>query len=126
MKIGTRIGRVRVIFRLPEFIQQPGHSIPLPAYLPYNPLVYVEWYTRQGTAPNPTHGMYTISRAFDANGRPQGSVIPLSSIRQSCMLIPLFPKPNGGLDWMAENVLDKAEKFMINNWSSKYAYQTIY
>jgi hypothetical protein len=124
--LGTRIGWVRVVFCLPKSIQRPGFLMPLPAYLPQNPLAYVEWYTRQGQAANATHGMYTISRAYDTNGQPQGSVIPLSSIRQSCMLIPVFPNSSEEFNWMADDVLDKADRFMINNWSSKYAYQTIY
>jgi hypothetical protein len=100
--------------------------MPLPPYLPQNPLAYIEWYTRQGGAANLTHGMYTVSRAYDTKGRPQGGVIPLSSIQQSCMLIPVFPNPSEEYNWTGDDVWDKADRFLINNWSSKYAYQTIY
>ena len=125
--LGTRVGRVRMIFRLSEAICRPGYNLPLPSYLSKELLVYVEWYTCQGHAPNATHGMYIISKAYDTQERRQGAVVPLSSIRQSCMLTPVFPKTDQEmLLWTSDNVLDVAESFYINNWQSKYSYQTIY
>lgn len=75
--------------------------------------------------------MYKISRSYDTQGRQQGSIIPLSNIRQSCMLIPIFPKPRTpeakNLDnWTSDNVLDKATSFLINNFLDFYAFQTIW
>jgi len=98
------------------------------------PLAYVEWFTRQAVTPNKNHGMYQISRAYDSQGRIQGSVIPLSNIRQSCMLFPIFPKSQTGTassahpfeDWTPENTLDRANRFLVNNFLHKYAYQTVW
>ncbi|PPR07087.1 hypothetical protein CVT26_005304, partial [Gymnopilus dilepis] len=88
---GTRVGRVKVIFSLPEKIPAPGQPISAPPSWPKKPLAYVEWYTRQGSIANATHGMYQISKSKpDKDGRRPGEVIPLSNIRQSCMLFPLF------------------------------------
>jgi hypothetical protein len=129
--IGTRIGRVRVIFTLPKTIQRPGYIEESPKEWPTQPLAYIEWYTRQASTADKTHGMYKISRSYDTQGRQQGSIIPLSNIRQSCMLIPIFSKPRTpeakNLDnWTSDNVLDKATSFLINNFLDFYAFQTIW
>lgn len=55
----------------------------------------------------------------------QGSILPLSHIRQSCMLFPVFPS-SVPAHWKADKVLDTASSFYINNWLSKYCYQTIW
>jgi hypothetical protein len=75
--------------------------------------------------------MYKISQAYDSQGRQQGSIIPLSNIRQSCMLIPIFPKPKTpeikNLEsWTSDNVLDQVNSFLINNFLDLYAFQTIW
>jgi hypothetical protein len=74
--------------------------------------------------------MYRVSKAFDAQGQPQGAVIPLSNIRQSCMLTPVFKdsdiQPEEEKRWRSDNVLDLADTFWVNNWASKYMYQTIW
>ena len=123
---GTRVGRVKAIFKLPTTIQKPGHTIPVPESWPKKHLAYVEWYTRQASSPNKTHGMYQISKAVDSNGRQQGAVVPMANIRQLCMLIPNFGEEGVKSGWSSENVLDQCCSFLINNWSSKYAYQTLY
>ncbi|KAF8876593.1 hypothetical protein CPB84DRAFT_1817663 [Gymnopilus junonius] len=124
---GTRIGRVKVIFSLPDKLPAPGQPISVPASWPKMPLAYVEWYTCQPPLANSTHGMYQISKSKpDKDGRRPGEVIPLSSIRQSCMLFPVFREAPDEKYWKPSNVLDKAEKFLINNWLSKYSYQTLW
>jgi len=66
----------------------------------------------------------TSSSILDKN-KVQGSILPLSHIRQSCMLFPVFPS-SVPAQWKADNILDNASSFYINNWLSKYCYQTIY
>lgn len=72
-----------------------------------------------------------------ADGTPAGAIVPLSMIRQSCQLIPHFPKPTHAqlkdltfcsipTDWTTDTVLDKASRFVLNNWASKYSYQTLW
>ncbi len=112
--LGTRIGRVKVIFSLPPFIDGPGSSTQSPTVWPKIPLAYIEWYTRQGPTADKVHGMYRISKAVDNEGHSQGAIIPLSNIRQGCMLFPSF---RGRVDdWNSENVLDECNSFFINNW----------
>lgn len=128
--LGTRIGRLRVIFTLPKNLKGPGSLIPIPVQWPKTPLAYIEWYTRQGRVADKNHGMYSIIRAYDSKGRSQGTIIPLSDIRQSCMLCPVTPRnleeAKEAEKWEYDSVLDDAKTFLINNWVSKYAYQTLY
>ena len=127
--LGTRIGRVKVIFALPLTIDTPGSSTQSPSIWPKTPLAYIEWYTRQSPLPDKTHGMYHISKATDSQGRIQGTIIPLSNIRQSCMLFPVFKDHKEDLKsehWNSENILDECKSFYINNWLNHYAYQTLY
>lgn len=128
---GTRVGRVKVVFTLPSQIFFPGGVRDAPSVWPKEPLAYVEWFTRFSADPNTTTGMYKVSPAYDGRKRRQGAIVHLSSIRQSCMLSPVFGAHKASV-WGAQdklsplNVLDNASSFYLNNWHSKYAYQTIY
>ncbi|KAH9917785.1 uncharacterized protein B0H18DRAFT_883398, partial [Fomitopsis serialis] len=133
---GTRIGRVKVIFRLPNRIKDPRTRVPLNApasWAEQGPLAYVEWFAKLPTTPDPTHMMYTVHKSpLRSDGKPIADIIPLSTIRQSCQLIPTFPGSVGDkaeqlpTDWNTHTVLDVASKFLLNNWASSYAYQTLW
>lgn len=128
---GTRIGRVKVIFTLPRRLSGNHYgNRQVPDYWPREPLVYVEWYGRLPLNPDPTHMMYKIKKAAPrADGLPQGNIIPLSQIRQSCHLCPCFPTGPQGVvppEWTSDNVLDLADSFYVNNWASMYSYQTLW
>jgi hypothetical protein len=99
---------------------------PLPATWPQSPLAYVEWYSKLTSSALDHHGnMYCVKKTTTTS-RVAGAVIPLSDIRQSCMLIPLFPASAVPEHWNSSNVLDLCSSFLVNNWSSKYAYQTLW
>jgi len=119
---GTRIGRVRVIFKLPDTVNAGVGWQDAPTYWPKTPLAYVEWYRPLRQQPDATTGMFVIKKT----STPTYSVIPIASIRQSCMLIPKFDPGWGRLGWKKENVLDLASLFYLNNWQSSYAYQTLW
>lgn len=122
---GTRVGRLRVIFRLPKKLQDKITDSP--AEWPTTPLAYVEWYTKFPPAADPIHLMYSIRKpAPMANGFPPGDIIPLSLIRQSCQLFPHFTKHPVHSSCHTHNVLDSADKFLVNNWTSLHTYQTIW
>ncbi|EPT04074.1 hypothetical protein FOMPIDRAFT_1114975 [Fomitopsis schrenkii] len=134
---GTRIGRLKVIFKLPDTIYEQGSLNEMHApeeWATQGPLAYVEWYANLPVAADPVHMMYEVRKLPPrADGTPTGEIIPLSMIRQSCQLIPRFPKPKAGrttpsvpTDWASDNVLDKAQKFLLNNWATKYAYQSLW
>src|SRR5882757_5061733 len=122
--VGMKVGRLRVIFTLPEILRNWYSA---PGAWPTGHLAYVEWY-KVSNQPGKHHNMYTVQKPLAIDGHPvEGEIVPLRSIRQTCQLIPLtgcsitWPK-----SWNTNNVLDESNFFLLNNWSSKYAYKTIW
>ncbi|EPS97085.1 hypothetical protein FOMPIDRAFT_1096180, partial [Fomitopsis schrenkii] len=91
---GTRIGRLKVIFKLPDTIYEQGSLNEMHApeeWATQGPLAYVEWYANLPVVADPVHMMYEVRKLPPrADGTPTGEIIPLSMIRQSCQLIPWF------------------------------------
>ena len=126
--LGTRIGQVRVIFTLPKQVETYLGAQPAPRNWSKEPLVYIEWYSKLDGAADAKHGlMYHIKKVSTTSNpvRVQGVILPLSHIHQSCMLFPVFPAVVPA-HWTATNVLDHATSFLVNNWLSKYSYQSIW
>ena len=100
---------------------------PAPPEWPKGPLAFVEWYSPLTNIAHPRHGMmYYVNKVKNSHGnRVQGAIIPLANVRQSCMLFPIFDgTPN--TTWTPASSLDFASSFLVNNWLSKYSYQSIY
>ena len=77
--LGARIGRLRVIFKLPNKLYG---SWTAPSAWPSEPLAYIEWFTKLKTDPEPHHGMYLVTDAVPlADGNLPGAIVRLSSIR---------------------------------------------
>jgi hypothetical protein len=92
-------------------------------------LAYIEWFSKLKPAAEDDHKMYLVSKLDSlADGFPPGDVVPLSSICQTCQLLPDFAKePLVALqNWSSDTVLDSCRRFYLNSFSSKYAYQTIW
>ncbi|KAJ3765994.1 hypothetical protein FB446DRAFT_654443 [Lentinula raphanica] len=121
---GCRAARLRVIFRLPTTVHDSGALVKAPANWPREHLAYVTWYSRFKAFPDTASGMYKVEPAIGSNGVPQGAIIPLSDIRQNCMLVP--SKTTWDKHWNSDNILDKCSSFFVNNLQTKYTYQTIY
>ena len=83
-------------------------------------------YLKQKPEADKSTSMYSIKSTWNLEGVPLGAVIPVSEIRQSCMLIPKYENSESEGEWTSTNVLDKCLSFFINNWQYKYAYQTIW
>ncbi len=126
--VGTRIGRLRVIFKLPKTLDTSLGPRPRPPSWPQGPLAYIEWYSKTPSSAQEHLGnMYSIKKGVTtALNHLPGAVMPLHDIRQSCMLIPKFTSGDIPANWNTSNVLDLCSSFLVNNWSSKYAYQTIW
>lgn len=121
---GTRIGRLRLIFTLPTTIFGAMDS---PTYWPREPLAYIEWYAPLAGSADPDHGMYQVKKAsLRKGGSLPGEIVLLSCVRQSCQLIPCFGSEAVPEEWKSGSVLDQCSKFWLNNWSSKYAYQSLW
>lgn len=127
---GTRVGRIRVIFKLPVFEKgRGGIDIPYPPYWPKEPHAYVQWYTAPQLTDRMrnTHNMASVSKApLAADHSPPWSIIPLSNIRQSCMLTPKYGIIKKNIWDTDTSVLDTCNTFYVNNWLSLFTYQTVY
>jgi hypothetical protein len=126
---GTRVGQVRLIFRLPK------RFLELDETLPSGPLLYLHWFTpfsKNGPDHEPA-GMYKIRRQFRtpvANGVAAGSVVFIQDVRHSVHLIPNFAEARR-IDprWNSRNIMEKFDQFgsfYVNNWVNHYTYQSIY
>jgi hypothetical protein len=76
--------------------------------------------------------MYEVSRSYKAGSRShtgelvrQASVVELDAIIRSCHLAPKFGRV-ADRSWSKDNVLERAGKFMINNFRDHHSFQTIY
>ncbi|KAG1717809.1 hypothetical protein EDB19DRAFT_1652204, partial [Suillus lakei] len=119
-----RVARLRLIFKLPNTVYG---AIDAPTYWPKEPLAYVEWYAPLAHSVDEDHKMYQVKKAaVRRGGSPPGEIVFLSSICQSCQLIPCFGSAKVPIAWTSETVLDCCSKFWLNNWSSKYVYQSIW
>jgi len=127
IKLGTRIGCIRVIFSFPDILDTTMGPRERPSSWHKEPLVFIEWYSLTPASTDENQGlMYRITKTtVSSTGRVQGAIVPLRSIHQSCMLSPSFGRGAVPKDWRTDTVLDMASIFFINNWNSKYAYQTI-
>ncbi|KAG2747814.1 hypothetical protein P692DRAFT_20735841 [Suillus brevipes Sb2] len=119
---GTRIGRLKIIFKLPSQV----YGSVTPAWTK-DPLAYVEWYAPLKPAAEDYHEMYLVKKCLsNADGFTPGQVISLSSIRQTCQLIPNFGRTALPIEWTSDSVLDRCDTFFLNCFTSKYAYQTLW
>ncbi|KAF5347147.1 hypothetical protein D9757_013661 [Collybiopsis confluens] len=113
--IGCRIARVKVIFKLPQNVQRlSGGMVETASFnWPDVPLAYVTWYTRFKQAPDSKSGvgMYHVKPSYDSKGMAQGAIIPLSAIRQSCMLVP-SKHAEWDPSWTSDNILDRCSSFL--------------
>ncbi|KAJ7757870.1 hypothetical protein B0H14DRAFT_2404515 [Mycena olivaceomarginata] len=121
---GTRVGRVKVLFCLPEKLDDGS---PPPSNWPKGCLAYVEWFSSFKPRHEENHEMYSISTVPRwANGFSNASIIPLTDIRQTCQLFPKFGRDDVDATWTTDNVLDTCTTFYVNNWASLYSYQSIW
>ncbi len=88
-------------------------------------LAHIEWYSKLKGGPE-DHGMYKVQKLPHT----EGAILPLPQICQGCMLFPDFTNfvSNGtkASGWQSMTVLDSCNSFFVNNWQSKYVYQTLW
>ncbi|EIN13305.1 hypothetical protein PUNSTDRAFT_59004 [Punctularia strigosozonata HHB-11173 SS5] len=116
---GLGVARVRVFFKVPEQfskamftdygVSSPGH------------LAFVEWYTPPSSK-NRHHQMYSVTRK---RGQPKVGIIEVCKIRRNCQLFPMFGE-KADKSWSSTNVLDRCEKFLVNNFQDQHAYQSLW
>ncbi|KAF9455627.1 hypothetical protein BDZ94DRAFT_1286081 [Collybia nuda] len=119
---GRRIAQIRVIFSIPEKVQQKlfHAGVPVPMHL-----AYVEWFTRFPAAPEPNHLMYKVSRCILDDSSYLASVIPVANIFRSVHLLPKFGH-TAPHDWSSSNVLEQCKTFFANSFTDKHIYRTLH
>lgn len=112
---GLRVGRVRVVFSLPP--NSIANLFPPNVDVPPH-LAYIEWFTRFTARPDARSHLQLVKRDKAPDGNPLVSVIPVSLILGA---VALFPKWGHVVPaaWSAENVLDRAPSFLVNNYRNQ-------
>ncbi|KDQ14416.1 hypothetical protein BOTBODRAFT_109889, partial [Botryobasidium botryosum FD-172 SS1] len=108
---GYRTAQVRLIFNLPSTIAPKGHD---------TPLAYIEWFTAF-KSPDPTNGMFKVSRSLDDKGARVAAVVPLSLIHRSCQLIPKWGKV---MDVNNADI-EKCTNFHVNDFLDLHLYKSV-
>lgn len=120
---------MRIFFKLPSQLSLGRLGIvSAPKAWPQEYLAYVEWYSAPSLSASAatSYNMARVDVTTSLTKGPDWSIIPLTNIRQSCMLFPHFKRCPPQVGWTCDNVLDNATSFLVSNWSSLYAYKTIY
>jgi hypothetical protein len=118
--LGTRIGRIHVIFALPKELD--GFSVP--KTWPTQPVAYIEWYTPLKPQADHSTSMYRVKKMKPGTSG-LASIVSLTSIQQSCMLSPSFGEEVDN-SWTSSNVLDSSSSFWLHNWRDLYSYKTLW
>ncbi|KAH9929368.1 uncharacterized protein B0H18DRAFT_874057 [Fomitopsis serialis] len=120
-----RVGRVRVIFSIPEKASPLLFSSSTRTRNPELPrhLVYVEWLSKFAAAPDPRYQMYKVTTLTGAAAI--GSVVPLSLIERSVHLNPKWGGPVP-VHWTSENILNECATFYLNQYKDSHSFYNLY
>ena len=116
---GYRVAQVKVIFSLPKNTGLFAPTTHIPQYL-----AYVEWFSSFRSNTDTSHLLYEIERAYNNQGNPIASIIPLQNISRSIHLFPHFDFPVSR-KWASETVLNDSERFYVNNFTDRHSFHTI-
>ncbi|KAI1784619.1 hypothetical protein LXA43DRAFT_976614 [Ganoderma leucocontextum] len=116
---GYRVGRLRVIFKLPRSACQ-AH---LPGVVPPGHLAYIEWFT-VFTHPDRDHNMYKVFRCRNNQHDVLADVIEIRHIRRSCHLLPVCDSIVSR-ERTSSTALDTCEAFWVNLFSDAHMYMTL-
>ena len=118
---GYRIGRIRVVFSLPETslstLFNPGVEVPAL-------LAYIQWFSAFPAIPDRNHLLYKIKAMKDADGTHIASVIPLKNVRRSAHLFPKF-SVFAHQDWASSTVLDLCDTFYVNTFTDRHFFRIV-
>lgn len=116
--IDHRVGRVRLIFKLP-----PHYEVP-------DPLVYIQ--TFQGPhsqTPLKLVNMYQVKRSrytAQYHHHYEEEIIPLSMIRRTCHLLPVFGTETPVADPSKFDALEMFEQFYVNSYLDLHTFQFLF
>ncbi|KAF8808413.1 Zn-finger domain-containing protein [Phlegmacium glaucopus] len=101
---GLRVGQVRLIFALPEYLR--GHNLP-------RFHACIEWFN-PFRAPNPDTQLFSVNHPRT----PVTEIVPLTSIVSSCYLTPRFGTTYHPARWSSTDVLEECKYFTLNKYIS--------
>ena len=114
-----RVARLRVVFLIPdEYLIKMGLSAGEIGHL-----AYLGWFSCPRHK-DLNHGMYSVSRNH-RNSMQCAEVIEVGSIFRTCQLVPRFGR-RANRAWTSGNVIDRCERFLINNFIDHHTYQCIW
>jgi hypothetical protein len=112
--IGLRVGQVRLIFALPDYLR--GRDLPR-----YH--ACIEWFN-PFRAPNPDSKLFSVTRSH-RNNSPISEIVPVTSIVSSCYLTPKFGTNYHPAKWTSTNVLEDCKSFTLNKYISLYFFNQL-
>ena len=120
--LGYSVGRVRVVFSLPQASLQLMFSDNPTAEIPAH-LAYVEWYTPFAN-PMAHHGLHKISTMKEPDGGRTCSIVPIAEIRRSVHLFPNFGT-HAPAHWTSSSVLDECDTFFVIVFTDCHLYRIL-
>ena len=105
--IGLRVGQVRLIFALPDYLR--GRDLPK-----YH--ACIEWFNAF-RAPGPDSQLFSVTRSH-RNNAPVTEILPLDFIVSSCYLTPRFGTTYHPARWSSSDVLQECKSFTLNKYIS--------
>jgi hypothetical protein len=109
--IGLRVGQVRLIFALPDYLRGTA----LPRYH-----ACIEWFN-PFRAPNADSKLHSVTRSH-RNNSPITEIVPLTSIVSSCYLTPKFGTNYHPARWTSADILEDCRSFTLNKYISLYMF----
>jgi hypothetical protein len=110
--LGLRVGQVRLIFALPDYLR--GDNLPR-----YH--ACVEWFNPFRRAPNSDSNLYSVTRSH-RNNAPITEIVPLDSIVSSCYLTPKFGTSYHPARWSSSDIIEECKSFTLNKYISLYMF----
>ncbi|KAG8774623.1 hypothetical protein FRC12_001887 [Ceratobasidium sp. 428] len=111
-------GRVRAIFKLPKHLQ----------FLYSKKLVYIERFGPFSGGPRLPHGLFTTNHRMERDWPlvRQTSVVPLSTVRMTCHLTPVYKlnEPYAEIS-SASDLLATHRRFYLNTYSSYFSFNVL-
>jgi hypothetical protein len=109
--LALRVGQVRLIFALPDYLR--GHNLPR-----YH--ACIEWFN-PFRAPNADSKLYSVTRS-QRNNAPITEIVPLASIVSSCYLTPKFGTTYHPARWSSADIVEESKFFTLNKYISLYMF----
>ncbi|KAI0038880.1 hypothetical protein FA95DRAFT_1504949 [Auriscalpium vulgare] len=120
-----RAVQVRIVFSLSKTAAETAFLSSSPTRQPPKHFAYIEWFSKFRPVAEANHGMYRVSRAME-DGERMASIVPVSRLKRSVHMLPVFGMAEVPRDWKSSTVLDRAAQFYLNCFTDRTTYITLY